>query len=436
MVNVEPNQPLFPPLPIVVTKERGAPGAALPIVVRTLPEQWSYAVLFRRRIDPVEPSTPVVIRLTLTVKTGGVGVGVLNRNETDFIDEVFVDSTPAPVTAEVVIAHSGDAGSLIVRNVSPIGASEVTLLGLECIALSAESSERAPGLADPRPSAHWSRYYGTGGDTIAEKIRVQDFCSLQAPEILRWADRLSMWIRPGDQLSRALYVSGTYEPNTLCVLRRLLRSGDTFIDVGANTGVISLVASTWVGPTGRVYSFEPSLREREQLRRNLELNATTNVTPFNLAVAASSGTATLRVAAASHAGLNTIAGEFSYAGVETDHLERVETVALDQFVDHQHVPRIAAIKLDVEGAEGAVLHGAQHVLREHRPALVIEIFGRSLEAHGSSREAVGQQLKAADYRIYSIDDVDAQLHPIDALTMVDEQNVVALPAEECERLAV
>ncbi|HEY1303420.1 MAG TPA: FkbM family methyltransferase [Vicinamibacterales bacterium] len=435
-MNLEPIEPLFDPRPTKVIDKRVAPGTALPIVVRTRPQQWSYAVRFERRIDAVQPSTAVLVRLTLAVISGSVGVGVLNGNETEFMDEVVAGPTPEPTTVAVLITRAGDAGPLIVRNTSSVAASEVSLLGLECLAIERDSAERTPGLADPRPCAYWSRYYGTDGDTIAERLRVKLFRSLEAPEILRWVDRLSMWILPGDQLSRALYVSSTYEPNTLCVLRRLLRSGDTFIDAGANTGVISLVASNWVGPTGRVYSFEPSLREHEQLQRNLALNAATNVTPFNLAVAAGSGTATLRVAAPSHAGLNTIGGEFPYAGVETDHLERVETIALDGFVDRQRVPRIAAIKLDVEGAESAVLHGAQHVLREHRPALIIEIFGRSLEGHGSSREAVGRQLRAADYRIYSIDDVDARLHAIDALTVVDEQNVVALPAEQGERLAV
>jgi len=438
VVNVEPTHPLFDPLPIVMSGDtQVAPGTALPIVVRTRPEQWSYAVRFERHIDAVQSPRAVLVRLKLAVTSGSVGVGVLNSNETAFVDETFIDRTPGPTTAVVLVADFANAGALIVRNASSIEASTVSLLGLECVALESESNtERTPGLADPRPCAYWSRYYGTDGDTIAERLRVQSFRLLEAPEILRWVDRLSMWILPGDQLSRALYVSSTYEPNTLCVLRRLLRSGDTFIDVGANTGVISLVASTWVGPTGRVYSFEPSLREHEQLRRNLALNATTNASPFNQAMAAGSGTATLRVAAPSHAGLNTIGREFPYAGVETDHLEQVETIALDGFVDQQRVPRIAAIKLDVEGAESAVLHGAQRVLREHRPALIIEIFSRSLEAHGASREAVGRLLRAADYRIYSIDDVDANVHAIDTLTVVDEQNVVALPAEQDGRLAV
>lgn len=434
-MDLAPIDPLFDHVPTGVIDEV-APGTPLPLVVRTRPQQWSYAVRFERLIDATQPSTAVLVRLTLAVMSGAVGVGVLNGNETEFIDQVMVGPTLEPTTVAVLITRAADAGPLIVRNTSPIGASQVSLLALECLAIEKESEERTPGLADPRPCAYWSRYYGTDGDTIAERLRVQLFRSLEAPAIVRWVDRLSIWIVPGDQLSRALYVSSTYEPNTLCVLRRLLRSGDTFVDVGANTGVISLVASNWVGSSGRVYSFEPSLREHEQLRRNLALNATANVTPVNLAVTADSGTATLRVAPPSHAGLNTIDCEFAYAGVETDHLERVETVALDGFVDQHRIARIAAIKLDVEGAEGAVLHGAQRVLREHRPALIIEIFGRSLEAHGSSRDDVGRQLKAADYRIYSINEVDAHLHSIDALTAVDEQNVVALPAEQCERLGV
>jgi FkbM family methyltransferase len=56
-----------------------------------------------------------------------------------------------------------------------------------------------------------------------------------------------------------------------------VRAGDVFLDAGVNAGVISLVASRWVGPEGREYSFEPSEREFNRLRDNLDRNQVTNV---------------------------------------------------------------------------------------------------------------------------------------------------------------
>src|SRR5689334_17792000 len=269
------------------------PGAALPLVVRTSEEQWAYAARFSRSFDAPVPSAAVLIRLALNVSFGISGVGCVNVDETAFTDETLLSPTPATTTVDVLIPRPADLGPLIVRNASPSGASEVSVLGLECFALDAEPDcERAPGLSDPSPCPNWSRYYGTSGGTIEERLRVQRYLSMTEPHVLRWVDGLSVRIVPTNQLSRALYVSGTYEPNTLCVVQALLRPGDCFIDVGANVGLFSLVASRWVGPAGHVYSFEPSAREYEALRDNLRRNGLSEETAFRLAVTSQSGQAT------------------------------------------------------------------------------------------------------------------------------------------------
>lgn len=415
--------------PSVVTTTANQPlEPRLPIAIRTGQTLWSYALRFERAKEAA-PSTGILVRLTVRVDSGRVGIGCINAAETAFIDEVFVGHEDGATTAEIVIARPADAGPLVVRNASPVDASDVSIMSLDCFEIDLEAEvERQPGLSDPRPCPQWSRYYG-GGRTVRERLRDQWFAALAAPETLRWIDGLAVRILPGEQLSRAIYVSGTYEPNTLCVLRRLLQPGDTFVDVGANTGVISLIGSRWVGANGRVYSFEPSLREFEHLTRNLETNTAMNITPVRLAVSSGSGRAALRVAQPSHAGLNTLGGAFPYAGIDTDHIETVETTTLDAFVDAQRIARVAVLKVDVEGAEAAVLQGAHRVLADHRPAMVVEVYSRALELNGADRETVERLLRTQQYRLYSIDDDTAALHEIDALTSVDEQNVVAVPFE-------
>ena len=53
-------------------------------------------------------------------------------------------------------------------------------------------------------------------------------------------------------------VEGTYEPNKVAAVQRLLATGGTFIDVGANKGDFSLIAARTAGPEGRVIAFEPA----------------------------------------------------------------------------------------------------------------------------------------------------------------------------------
>jgi FkbM family methyltransferase len=422
--------PLFDPSPTPARDDLFPAGSTLPLAFRTTPQQWGYAARFDRRKEADEPVGAVLVSMTVRVESGSVGIGCLNDTETEFIDETFVSASPNPTRLDVVIAAPSSAGPLVIRNTSPEGASTLHVLDLEYARLATEPERvRAPGLSEPRPSPKWSRFYGVNGVTPAEKLRAQQFRALQDPQIVTWVDGLSLQIQPGDQLSRALYVSGTYEPNTLSILRRLLKPGDTFFDVGANVGVISLVASRWVGPTGRVYSFEPSLREHDRMLKNLETNDVGNVQVFRVAVTAGSGVGTLRVASSSHAGLNTLGAEFAYEGIETDRFETVETTSLDEFVERYGIGQVSVVKVDVEGAESAAVAGAERLLATHRPALIIEVFSRSLDANGASLDVLETQLRDARYRLFAIDDTLAELLPLESLAAADEQNIVGLPVE-------
>ena len=134
----------------------------------------------------------------------------------------------------------------------------------------------------------------------------QRYAALDRETQVPWLENLELLIRPNDQLSRAVYVSGTYEPASLLAMKRLLPPGGVFLDLGANVGIYSMLASRWVGPAGRVFSFEPSEREFMCLRRHIDLNGLSNVMPLRGAVAGQDGTFELRVAGFPHAGLNTI----------------------------------------------------------------------------------------------------------------------------------
>jgi FkbM family methyltransferase len=288
---------------------------------------------------------------------------------------------------------------------------------------------REPGLSDPRPMPGWNRFYGTPERGSPERARLRQFEALTAPVALTWSDGLSIQIVPGDQLSRAVYLSGTYEPNTLCVLRSLLRAGDTLLDVGANVGPVALAASCWVGPTGAVYAIEPSQREFARLSENLERSKATNVTPVRAAVSSFVGTGSLRVAEASTGGLNTLGRGFAYAGVGTAELETVDVVTLDEFVRRHGIARVAAIKIDVEGSEGDALTGAAELLARDRPAVIIEVFERALQNTGWTVGRLEDLLTQARYSFFEIDEETAALRPLHSLADIAEQNVVALPNE-------
>lgn len=153
-----------------------------------------------------------------------------------------------------------------------------------------------------------------------------------------------------DTIGRAVWHLGIYELVVSELLFRLAEPGDAVADVGAHIGHMSAVLAARVGASGRVLSFEPNTALREVLQRNAERWRT--VAPVEVrreAVSSSVGTTRFAVPDGPNSGLGRIAAE----GVE------VPTTTLDAaFGDRAP----ALLKLDVEGAELAVLEGAQRVL--------------------------------------------------------------------------
>ncbi len=398
--------------------------------VRTGDTQWSYAASFPPLPD-IDLDTAVNIRLTVEVTAGTIGVGCLDAAGSAFIDQTLVPVTQAPTVVDLVVTTPREVGALVVRNGSPDGPSEARISNVQCYGVDDSDSSRQPGLSDPHPMPRWNRYYGANGDTPVERLRALRFANLRQPTRVHWVDGLTFAIQPNDQLSRAVYVSGTYEPNTLCVIRGLLEPGGVFFDVGANAGIISLAAAAWVGASGRVFSFEASQREFTRLTETVAINGLSHVFAVRAAVADREGRADLRVAEAACSGLNTLGERFAY-DVETDRIESVETITLDRFVSERAIDRVDVMKIDVEGAEGAVLTGSRELLAEHRPALVIEVFSASLAANGWNRSALERLLRDARYGFYSIDEGSAGLVHLATLEGADEQNVVALPLERAD----
>lgn len=167
---------------------------------------------------------------------------------------------------------------------------------------------------------------------------------------------------------------GKHEPDVVEAFTRLVRPGDTVIDIGGHSGYFALVLADYVGPHGQVISFEPGAANVTRFRRNLALNV-------DLASRIS-----LRVAAVMErtGEVAFAAGPFSFTGhvVETPGVDAVmiRSVALDDVVASEKLLP-ALIKMDIEGGEIRALPGMLSTLRHHRPALIVEVHTE--DAHRS-----------------------------------------------------
>ena len=153
---------------------------------------------------------------------------------------------------------------------------------------------------------------------------------------------------------------GHYQRELAALLRRRLPSDAIAVDGGAHIGVISVLLAS-LCPAGHVYAFEPVPETSAYLEHNLAANGITNVTVERLALYREDGEFTL-------------AFNESYPGGSHigDGKCRVTTARLDSWVKSRGLDRLDLVKLDVEGAEPAVLDGAEETLRRFRPLTVVE----------------------------------------------------------------
>lgn len=163
-----------------------------------------------------------------------------------------------------------------------------------------------------------------------------------------------------------------------------LLDAEVFCDVGGYHGFYSLVSET-----SKNYCFEADSSNAEKIRENFDLNPEKDLELVEKAVWSSNGTVNMveGLDGKSHVGIN---------GAEID------AVTLDSFFENRPDPDV--IKVDVEGAEGHVLEGAERILERSHPTLFIEFhFDNRLESFGHSFEGLKEFLEVFGYNISEID---------------------------------
>ena len=181
-----------------------------------------------------------------------------------------------------------------------------------------------------------------------------------------------------------------YDLPTQLLLQRELHEGDTFLDVGANEGMMTLVASQVVGRTGKVIACEPNPIPRGILDRNLQRNRISNVELHGVGLGDKAGELQLFVPRVNTgegsftAPRNAKAGEYWLCAVRTG----------DDLVADRR-PRL--IKIDVEGFEAHVLRGLRNTLKRDRPIIVMEMIAQHLARDGQDPRDLCQWLSIHGY---------------------------------------
>src|SRR5262249_36101037 len=148
------------------------------------------------------------------------------------------------------------------------------------------------------------------------------------------------------------------------LIRKILKPGMVFVDVGANWGYFTLLGAACVGSRGRVLSVEPDPRLFALLRANLDYNGYNNVTPLSLAAGARTGTAWL--AGFDEHGSNWGLSRIVPGGVLGSMSFPVATAQLDHILEQHEIDVVDLLKIDIEGSEDEALQGMSCGLADHR----------------------------------------------------------------------
>jgi FkbM family methyltransferase len=225
--------------------------------------------------------------------------------------------------------------------------------------------------------------------------------------------RMSMRWLPISHAHLGSIAFGNLESSVQEAMLRHVPPGGVFYDVGANLGFFALLGAHMTGPEGRVLAFEPAPDNAAAIRHNAEVNGLLNVEVVEKAVAAAGGEGRLQVV-----------DDQSWSKLEeygahpgTEQVLSVPVIALDDEISAGALPPPDVVKIDVEGAEIAVLEGMARTLAEHRPAIICEL-------HDTHREFV-EHMRGAGYRVVNLEGpgaVEDQASP--------SAHALALPRDE------
>ncbi|MFA7407800.1 MAG: FkbM family methyltransferase [Anaerolineaceae bacterium] len=163
------------------------------------------------------------------------------------------------------------------------------------------------------------------------------------------------------------YWLGSYEMHKRQAFEREVKPGMVVFDIGANVGFYSLLAAVLTGQGGKVYAFEPSERNVKFIRQHAALNKIETIVVIEAAVAEQNGEALF------DPGTSIATGHLSATGTVP-----VQQYSLDELIAAGEIQPPDAMKVDVEGAEYAVLKGAKSIIQDFRPLIFLDTHGRDV----------------------------------------------------------
>lgn len=216
------------------------------------------------------------------------------------------------------------------------------------------------------------------------------------PEKLRVEEAVIV-LNPDDPVVSGALTFGVYEKPERHFLRRILRPGQTVLDIGANVGLYSAMAAVRVGNEGKVVAFEPDPVSLAFLEKTIATNRLRNVEV--IAAAASDEPGNLRLYfSPGNRGDNRL-----YQHRQDQDSVLVDTVRVDNQLEVMNINEVDVIKIDVQGFEGHVIDGMHHILKNSRRLVMLtEFWPQGLHQAGTDPLEFLERLQGFGLSVYEL----------------------------------
>jgi len=242
--------------------------------------------------------------------------------------------------------------------------------------------------------------------TIVDRLLLR-ICGTRSVPI-HFNDHIVMYVPLfGGSYTITSYFWERHELYTTELFKAAVNRGDVVVDLGASIGYYTLIAAKLVGPSGRVYAFEPNPDIYCLLQKSVDSNKYNHVFPVQKAVGDRNGS--IRFFKSFFSGESSIYHHVHFKDRKIEQSE-VQCVTLDSYLEEKSID---VVKMDVEGAEMAALNGMQKIIAQNdRLTLFTEFNPTALEAGGVQPEGFLRRLLGLGFRTFAVLEEERQLKEV------------------------
>ncbi|MBI5304106.1 MAG: FkbM family methyltransferase [Chloroflexi bacterium] len=225
---------------------------------------------------------------------------------------------------------------------------------------------------------------------------------------------IRMWVDLRDGLGQYFFIHQKYESFETELVEKMVQTGMTVVDVGANMGYYTVLFASRIGDTGTVIAIEPDPTNMQLLQRNLRWNHLDNVTCEQAAAMGYEGTTTLylsNINNGDHRVYNAKDDDCFNQGMVRTAIE-VRTIIVDEYLKKESKsPDI--VKMDIQGAEMLALSGLRHTLENPNVILLCEFWPYALRQAGTDPIQFLETLSGLGLHLFEILEENRTVKPAD-----------------------